>query len=89
VCCDGASSDTTAIKEAVFSNFELTYLSCCIHPLNIPCDEGGSLEGQVQSALQKAENIYKKTQYDNIQRRGMFVYGNSFFLNNLEGPTIS
>jgi len=35
------------IKEAVFSNFNLTYLTCCLHPPDIPCEEGESQEGPV------------------------------------------
>jgi hypothetical protein len=86
VCCVGASSYSTAIKETVFCNFELTYLSCCLHPPEIACDEGGSLEGRVQSVPQATKNIYKKTQYDNFQRRAMFASKDSYFLNNLEFP---
>jgi hypothetical protein len=32
VCSGGTSSDSTTIKEADFSNFNLTYLHSCLHP---------------------------------------------------------
>jgi len=32
VCSGGTSSDSTTIKEAVFCNFDLAYLPCCLHP---------------------------------------------------------
>jgi len=44
VCSGGTSSDLTTIKKAVFCYFNLTYLPCCLHPPNIPCDERGTLE---------------------------------------------
>ena len=31
MCSGGTSSDSTTIKEAVFSAFDLTYLPCCVH----------------------------------------------------------
>ena len=47
LCCGGTSSDSTTIKEAVFCNFDLTYLPCCLQPpAPIMSDEGGSLEGR-------------------------------------------
>ena len=48
VCSGGTSSDFTTIKVAVFCNFDLTYFPCCLHPPDIPFDEGGTLEGRVQ-----------------------------------------
>jgi hypothetical protein len=54
VCFGGTSSDSTAIKGAVFFKFDLTYFTFCLHLPYIPCDEGGSLEGWVQGA---EENI--------------------------------
>jgi len=48
VCSGGTSSDSTTIKEAVFYTFDLTYLPCCLQTPDIPCVEGGSLEGREQ-----------------------------------------
>ena len=48
VCYGGTSSDMSTIKEAVFCNFGLTYLPCCVHPPDIPFGGRGSLEGRVQ-----------------------------------------
>jgi hypothetical protein len=33
VCSPGTSSDSTTIKQAVFSKFDLSYLPCCLRPL--------------------------------------------------------
>ena len=51
MCSGGVSSDWATIKDAVFSSLDLTYLPCRRHPPDIPCDEEGSLEGQVHKRL--------------------------------------
>ena len=63
VCSGGLSSDSTTINEAVYCNFDLRYLPCCLHPTpsDIPCEEGGSLEGRVQFFLEYfGEKLWRK-----------------------------
>jgi len=45
VCSGGTSSVSTAVKEAVFCNFDFMYHPFCLHPPDMPCYEGASLEG--------------------------------------------
>jgi hypothetical protein len=60
LCSGGTSSDSTIIKEAVCSKFDVSYLPCCLHPLLIPCDDEESLEGRVYVSvpLHKSTSIH-------------------------------
>ena len=57
MCSGGTPSDSTAIEDSLFCNFDLTYLPSCPPPPHISCDEGGSLEGRIQ-VLKEFEQLY-------------------------------